>query len=137
MDVVRALNRDEVDATALGVQTLEKVLELAADRYYNTGDAIISDACFDSLRELLETKDPTNKYLQGVGAPVAAAKRVTLPYPMRSMDKVKPGSIDLQAWQARYPGPLHRQRQAGRNLCNDLLHKVCVRLGCAHVPKGR
>jgi DNA ligase (NAD+) len=105
MDVVRAINRDEVALATLSVETLEKVLELAADRYYNTGDALVSDAVFDDLREILEAKDPASRFLQLVGAPVTASKRVTLPYPMRSMDKVKPGSIDLQAWQARYPGP--------------------------------
>ena len=105
MDVVKAINRDEVDVTTLGVDTLEKVLELAADRYYNTGDAIISDNVFDDIREVLQAKDPSNRFLQRVGAPVAASKRVTLPYPMRSMNKVKPGGIDLQAWQRHYPGP--------------------------------
>ncbi len=100
-----AINRDEVDVASLGVGTLEKVLELAADKYYNTGDAIISDSVFDDLREVLQAKDPSNGFLQRVGAPVAASKRVTLPYPMRSMNKVKPGGVDLQAWQRHYPGP--------------------------------
>ena len=64
MDVVQALSRDEVDITTLGVDTVEKVLELAADRYYNTGDAIISDNVFDDIREVLQAKDPSNRFLQ-------------------------------------------------------------------------
>ena len=105
MEVVKAINRGEVNVAALGVGTLEKVLELAAGKYYNTGDAIISDSVFDDLREVLQAKDPSNRFLQRIGAPVTASKRATLPYPMRSMNKVKPSGIDLQAWQRHYPGP--------------------------------
>lgn len=76
-------------------------LRAAADAYYNGGDQILGDDAYDALLDTLRSIDPTNPYLDAVGAPVADA--VPLPTPMPSLDKIKPGMLQLDRFLAR-PG---------------------------------
>jgi len=71
------------------------LLKEAADAYYNGKALTMDDDTYDSLLETLKEADPQNPYLQSVGAPVTKGTTVTLPYPMPSLDKIKPGQDAL------------------------------------------
>ena len=50
----------------------------------------MKDSEFDELRDYVETIAPDHPVLKEIGAPVKSRNKVTLPYFMPSMDKVKP-----------------------------------------------
>ena len=88
----------------LETKTIEDMIKKASDAYYNSEDAIISDNQFDIIKEFLEKKQPTNKVLKEIGAPVIH-KKVDLPYEMWSMDKIKPDTNALEKWLAKFNDP--------------------------------
>ena len=63
----------------------------------------MTDAEFDILRDHVESVAPDHPVLKEIGAPVVSRHKVTLPYFMPSMDKVKPESLDK--WLNTYKGP--------------------------------
>jgi len=68
-------------------------LRAASAAYYNTGTPLMDDNTYDGLVEHLRQLDPAHEYFDEVGAPVEGA--VTLPYPMPSLDKIKPAEKQL------------------------------------------
>jgi len=76
------------------VADIVKLLQDASDAYYNGGTLKMDDEAYDSLVERLKQTDPENSYLTNIGAPPPGATK--LPYPMPSLDKVKPGEDSLQ-----------------------------------------
>lgn len=72
-------------------------LTVASEAYYNTGEPIMTDDEYDSLREKLESLDPKNSYLTAVGAGVKAGA-VSLPAPMPSLNKIKPATPAFSSW---------------------------------------
>jgi NAD-dependent DNA ligase len=88
------------------ISELVQNLQILSDVYYNTGNSLVDDATFDMLREVLEERDPKNKFLKNVGAPIKVEKeKVKLPYPMGSLNKIKPEKENLQDWLDKYKGP--------------------------------
>lgn len=91
---------------SLTIKQLTKLLRYLSYMYYNTSKSIIDDDIYDSLRELLEKVDPKNKFLKEIGAPVKnEKKKVNLPYPMNSLDKIKADTDALKNWTKKYSGP--------------------------------
>lgn len=84
---------------------LEKILRDLSLTYYNTGESLLSDEIFDYLKEHLEKIDPNNDFLNEVGAPIDSKEKVKLPYPMGSLDKIKPSTQELDKWKIDYKGP--------------------------------
>jgi DNA ligase (NAD+) len=76
-------------------QILVQQLETAADAYYNGGEAILGDEAYDTLRDELETLNPTHPFLKKVGAPPRGST-VPLPYLMASLTKIKPGTGTIE-----------------------------------------
>ena len=102
------INKDPIKyANQLDIDSLSKLLRKFSDKYYNTGNPIVSDKIFDQMKDVLEERDPKNSFLQEVGAPIKGTKeKVNLPFPMSSLNKIKLGEqkkIDL--WNKRYQGP--------------------------------
>lgn len=103
------------DFTKSGVNLLEKLTEKqlvdlltkANDMYYNQPDKVIlSDEQFDIIKEYFAAKYPDHPFLKVVGAPIVGKKdKVVLPYPMPSMDKIKPDTGALTKWLAKYNKP--------------------------------
>jgi len=91
----------------LSEQQLVDVIVKANDLYYNHPDKVIlSDDQYDIIREYLEEKYPDNPILKTVGAPIVGKKdKVVLPFPMPSMDKIKPSTKALEKWIAKYNKP--------------------------------
>lgn len=85
---------------------LVKILKKLSDNYYNTGETIVDDVTYDSLKDLLEEMDPDNPFLEEVGAPIKGTKnKIQLPYEMGSLSKIKPESGNLEKFADKYPGP--------------------------------
>ena len=93
-----------------GINILENIpeqryvtlIQKANDAYYNN-NPLMTDNEFDIMKEYFEKKFPNNPVLQNIGAPITKNK-VTLPYHMPSMDKIKPDTDALNKWMKKYTG---------------------------------
>jgi|LauGreDrversion4_1035100.scaffolds.fasta_scaffold01426_2 NAD-dependent DNA ligase len=66
---------------------------------------VMSDNEYDIMKEFVEKKFPASAVLKEVGAPIIEKNKVTLPYEMASMDKIKPDTGALKTWKQKYLGP--------------------------------
>jgi DNA ligase (NAD+) len=93
-------------AEELSDDDLTKLLKKFADAYYNTNKQLVDDITYDILFDILKERDPTNPFLKQIGAPIKVErKKVKLPYPMGSLEKVKPNTGLLEAWLKKFKGP--------------------------------
>jgi len=67
-------------------------LKKASHDYYETGKPSMTDDEYDTLKDTLQTMDPTNAFLNDVGS-LPEAGRVALPFAMPSLKKVKPETL--------------------------------------------
>jgi len=89
----------------LNENQLSSIIHEANKAYYNQ-QPFMTDNEYDIVKEFMEKKYPANEIIHQIGAPVSSANRkVTLPYPMGSMDKIKPDTGALANWMAKYKGP--------------------------------
>jgi DNA ligase (NAD+) len=94
----------------LSIDEIVKIINIASDYYYNN-EPIISDNTFDILIDYLRLKDPKNKVLKKIGAPVKSKNKVELPYFLGSMEKFRP-YIDSEVklfskWVNNYKQPYY------------------------------
>ena len=87
----------------LNEQQLSELLREANKSYYNE-QPFFNDNQYDIIKEYMETLYPSNTIIHEIGAPVERNK-VTLPYPMGSMNKIKPDTSALSNWMSKYKGP--------------------------------
>lgn len=87
------------------INELIKILKKLADEYYNSGNPLVQDDVYDYIRDVLEKKDPTNEFLDEVGAPIRGTKeKVKLPFEMSSLIKFKPDTNAVEKWAIKYTG---------------------------------
>lgn len=105
------INMKIKDFKTNGISVLEKMTEIElskmiriAKEYYENGNCLFRDNEFDILLEFTERKFPNNKESKQIGASVTKNK-VTLPFHMASMDKIKPDTNALSTWISKYKGP--------------------------------
>src|SRR3990172_7165135 len=91
-------------ANNISIDELVETLKQLSYYYYQTDEPLIPDSTYDLLRDVLEERDPDNEYLKAVGAPIDKNK-VELPYPMASLNKIKPTTDALTNWKMNYKGP--------------------------------
>ena len=91
--------------TSLTEKELGDMLIAANDAYYNTKTTLMTDNEYDIVKEYIQMKYPKNAAVAQVGAPIQGKNKVTLPYNMPSMDKIKPDTNALTTWKAKYTGP--------------------------------
>ena len=87
----------------LNESQLSNILREANTAYYNN-QPIMTDNEFDIIKQFTENKFPSSKVTKEIGASVERNK-VTLPYFMGSMDKIKPDTNALLSWVNKYNGP--------------------------------
>lgn len=104
IQTVQGIINGSINIDTFSEKKLEELLRLASDRYYNTHESILSDAMYDTLIETLARLNDENLYLSTIGAPVKT-KKVNLPFPMFSLQKVKPGGRVLSNWLQRHLPP--------------------------------
>lgn len=80
---------------------IKKIIEDANNAYYNNVPFMTDDE-FDVIKEYFERKYPSVNL--GVGAK-ATHNKVTLPYFMGSMNKLKPDTGAIERWKNIYGGP--------------------------------
>jgi len=84
---------------------LIEVLQLATDQYYND-ESQLDDDVYDLLEMELRKRYPDHPLLDEIGAPVRDdIEKVRLPSWMGSLDKIRPGTRELQLWKERHPPP--------------------------------
>jgi DNA ligase (NAD+) len=84
------------------IETIEKML-IDANHAYREGKPFMHDAQFDALEESLRILDPDNEWFKnGVNDATPKKRKVQLPYPMMSLDKVKTLEA-LQTWAQKFP----------------------------------
>jgi DNA ligase (NAD+) len=97
-----------------GISLLEKMSEdqlsmlltEANHVYRNTSYTIMTDNEYDLIEAYVKRVFPLNKVVVKIGAEVSKTKnKVTLPYVMPSMDKIKPETNALHEWCKEYSGP--------------------------------
>jgi DNA ligase (NAD+) len=89
----------------LNEKKLADLLREANKAYYNQ-EPFFTDNQYDIVKEYIEKKYPTNPVIREIGAPVEGKRnKVSLPYPMGSMDKIKPDTSALNSWTAKFKGP--------------------------------
>ena len=84
--------------------SMVKMIEYANEQYY-TDSPVMNDNQYDILKEYFERKYPSNKVIHNIGAPIAknVKNKVTLPYFMGSMDKIKPTTNAIEKFIEKYP----------------------------------
>jgi DNA ligase (NAD+) len=88
---------------SLSEKQFESLIKSLNNAYYND-ESMMTDNEYDIIKEYFERKFPTNRLLDNIGAPIKKNK-VTLPYFMPSMDKIKPTTNALYSWMKDYKGP--------------------------------
>jgi len=78
------------------------LLREASDAYYNGAPLKMDDDTYDGLVSRLTELDRDNPYLSEIGSPPKEGA-VQLPFPMPSLDKIKPGESQLTRFMTR-PG---------------------------------
>ena len=78
--------------------SLRDLLLLANDAYYNTDNPLLTDPEYDIIDNYVARTYGKDSCC--VGAPATVGK-VPLPYPMPSMDKIKPDTGALKNWTAK------------------------------------
>ena len=71
------------------IKELVAFLKKANSAYRNTGKPIVTDDVYDAMIDILEERDPDNKFLQVIGDEVLdPGEKVKLKFHMGSMDKM-------------------------------------------------
>jgi NAD-dependent DNA ligase len=93
-------------ADDLDDEELAKLLRKLAEAYYNTDKPLVDDKVYDILFDILKERDSDNPFFKEVGATIKVnRKKVNLPYPMGSLEKVKPDTGKLEPWLKKFKGP--------------------------------
>lgn len=106
MSAIQAINKFKKDGISyletMPEQRIVTMILKANDAYYNN-NPLMTDNEFDIVKEYIEKKYPNNPVLHNIGAPITKNK-VTLPYNMPSMDKIKPDTEALNKWMKKFTG---------------------------------
>jgi len=86
---------------SLTLTQIADMIRYATDKY-SIGEPVIGDELFDGMKAYLESIQPDHSVLTEVGSEVTRQK-VSLPYYMASMDKIKPEGTALTSWINKYP----------------------------------
>ena len=75
-----------------------------ADKAFHNDSSVITDNEYDIIKEHIKKHNPEHEIFLKIGAPTK--NKVSLPYEMWSMDKIKPDSKALNNWIQKYNDPL-------------------------------
>jgi len=101
---INKLIKDPFSADLLNQDELEAIIRYANDAFFNTKKPLMDDNTYDILKDFLKSKFPKSKVLKEIGATIKSKDKVKLDYWLGSMDKIKPGSGELEKWLNKYHG---------------------------------
>ena len=104
-DIVKLLDDPYTYAKNMPLNRLVTLLKKFSQEYYHSTKPLITDVVFDLLKDVLEERDPSNEFLTTIGAPLPTKEAVPLPYPMASLNKIKPDTNLLEDWKKKHKGP--------------------------------
>jgi DNA ligase (NAD+) len=108
------------------IPAIVETLKAAADAYYNGKSLIMDDDTYDALQNRLRELDPENPALAAIGAP-PVGRVETLPFPMPSLDKIKPGQDSLNRFLAGSDFVLSEKLDGLSALWSPLTRKLYLR----------
>lgn len=79
-----------------------KLIEDANEVYRNSSKLLITDAEYDLLMDELKKRNPKHKLLSKIGAETHSKNKIKIPFYMGSMDKIKPGTGELDKWKKKF-----------------------------------
>jgi NAD-dependent DNA ligase/predicted nucleotidyltransferase len=90
----------------LTVEALNAIIISANNTYYNTPTRqFLTDSEYDTITDYVKTTYGDTAATAQIGAPIITKNKVTLPYQMPSMDKIKSDPQLLTNWKDKYAGP--------------------------------
>ena len=100
-DCIKLFQQNGIDQLKkLREKDLNRMIKCANDYYYNK-QPIMSDNEYDIIKEYIEKTFPDNDTIKLIGSEVKKNK-VSLPYPMPSLDKIKPDTNSLSEWKEKF-----------------------------------
>lgn len=103
-DLDKITNDPEQYARDITIERLVTILQKMSDFYYNEDRSLVEDDVYDIMVDVLRERDPKNAYLFQTGVTKTTDKDVELPFPMPSLNKIKPGEKTLARWFKTYKG---------------------------------
>ena len=100
MNLLKEIQINKEKINDLTKEEFEECIKVAKDYYYNK-DSLIEDDIYDLLEETFQDKYPNEKIEVGI---IPELKKVTLPYEMYSMNKIKNDSTKLKSFFQKYLG---------------------------------
>jgi NAD-dependent DNA ligase len=94
-------------ASNFSIDELETIIKYTTEKYYNTSKSVITDELYDILIDFLKLKSPKSIVLKTIGANVKSKNKVQLDYWLGSMNKIKPGTNQLDIWINKFKSPYH------------------------------
>lgn len=76
------------------------ILEAANEAYRNTGDTILTDDQYDTLYDLMRSRNPNHPFFTKIGSDNEPGQKVVLPFHMGGMDKLYSGE-EITKWLTR------------------------------------
>lgn len=94
-------NNPKKFAESIQLVILSALIKKANDAYFNSDKPIFSDEIYDILFDTLKVRNPNNKLINTIGAPVTGEK-IQLPVHMSGMEKIK--TVDgVKSWLSKFP----------------------------------
>ena len=108
VDLLKQFKEQGVSALKLlSEEELSSLIKYANDAYYCKSNPVMTDNQYDILREYTLELYPNNEFAKEghAGCEMEIQRnKVTLPYEMWSMDKIKPDTEALQKWVSKFSG---------------------------------
>lgn len=104
-DMQKILDDPETYARSIPINRLVTILQKMSDFYYSESRPLVEDEIYDVMIDVLKERDPKNAFLFQTGVTKTTDKDISLPYPMPSLNKIKPGEKTLERWFKTYKGP--------------------------------
>lgn len=100
MNLLKEIQINKEKINNLTKEEFEECIKVAKEYYYNK-NSLIDDDIYDLLEEIFQEKYPTENIEVGI---IPEIKKVTLPYEMYSMNKIKNDSTKLKGFFQKYIG---------------------------------
>lgn len=108
LSTLNKLNFKELSDLPLNV--IVAAIKKSNKLYHDTAKPILEDYVYDALKDILKERKPNHSLLRTIGSgkteQLTRQKKEKLPYPLYSLDKIKPeNAADLDQWCDEFPGP--------------------------------